>query len=420
MTVSFTPDDLIPALTESIFDLNVPKARTILALHPKIALHPRLFEQDVLFTLRGPGMGEALRDLLYDTGWFPANAAFGKAVVMATQYEDVDTLRWYFARWWEREALPLSNELKLEFKQALQMAVEDAKLKCLALLLSRGVHRMTGAIQDMSLLHDAIRREHSDVLHLLLDAGFDPNATPDGVLLPIEVALASGRVADVQSLIRHGARLYVISSPPKVGTQANPFSEFREGQSWVRSIAQGYPWVHLLVEQQLIEKYDLLDRFIDSSAHALAISPERRTLAHELIKDKSWACSVERMPEERHTLNAKRLNLLRRVFDAGISPNQADDFGWTPVFQAVLIGDTDALSIMNSHRMNLNNCTGVGTALTLSCQRNDCHTTAWLLDHGADPHLHDDQGQYPMDYARESGDAVLQALIGSALTKIST
>ena len=416
MTVSFTPDELVPALAESILELNLPKARTVLTLHPKIALHPRLLEQDILFTLRGPGFGESLRELLYDTGWFPSNESFGRAVFMSVQFEDVDTLRWYLARWWEKDALPLSDLLKHEFKQALQMAVEDAKLACLSVLLMRGIHRMTAATQDMCLLHDAIRRGHTDVLRLLLDAGFDPNVTPDGVLLPVEVALAAGRVEDVQLLIQHGARLYVMSSPPKTGSQPNPFSEFREGQSWVRSIAQGYPWVHLLVEQQFIEKYELLDRFIDSSAHALAVSPEGRTLAHELIKDKSWACSGERLPEERHTLNVKRLDLLRRVLDAGVSPNQADHYGWTSIFQAVLIGDTDALSMMNSHDMDLNRVTEVGTALTLACQRNDCHTTAWLLSHGANPQQPDEQGAYPMDYARESGDAVLQALIGESLT----
>ena len=111
---------------------------------------------------------------------------------------------------------------------------------------------MTSAIEEELLLHEAIRRNAYEALLMLLDAGFNPNHTPDGVLLPIEIALAGGQIKEVYALIEHGAKLYVTSSPPQASDLGNPFSEFRAGQSWVKSIAQGKRYNEaLLTDRQL-------------------------------------------------------------------------------------------------------------------------------------------------------------------------
>lgn len=410
---SISPDSLAQALSIAILNHDTPTTKTILQMDPTLAIHPRLLQGDVLDSLSLQS-SEELRDLLYDTKWFPSGDSFGEVILIACRANNIDALRWYFPRWWERDALPLSTQLAHYFRMALKTCVEDAHFQCLSILLMRGIHRLPGVLDDTPLLHDAIRLGHNEALVMLLDAGLDPNSTPDGVLLPIEVALAAGRVAEVQLLLRHGARLYVKSTPPT--TEINPFSEFREGQSWVRSIAEGFPWVMLLIEQHFIEKYDLLARFVESKAHATATDPDLRTLAHALVKDMSWVMAPERSDEEKRTLNAKRLDILRRVLDAGISPNASDIDGWTPVLHAVLIGDTDSLSVMYSYGMDLSLCTESGTALTLASQRGAANTVAWLLEHGADPQQKDEQGLTPMDYAVENGNVALQALL---LKKIS-
>jgi hypothetical protein len=404
--------ELIDALADAILSLDEPAVATITEVSPKLILNERFVQKDILFVLRGEA-GVRLREYLYEVGWFPAGDAFGSAIDLCAQYDDDQSMRWYFARWWEKDALPLSGELSNAFKRALKECVEYSKLSCLSILLFRGVHRMTMALETEPLLHEAIRRGQFDTLTLLLDAGFNPNKTPEGVLLPIEVALAAGEVKHVFTLIQNGAKLYVTSSPPTLKGVGNPFSEFRAGQSWVRSIAQGYPWCHLVLEQSFEEKYELLAHFINSKAHTLSVSPEKRTLAHELVKDKSWADSLEREPSRRATLNATRLEFLRKVLEAGVSPNAMDEAGWTPALQAVLLGDTDALSIMNSYGLNLNSVTEIGTPLILACQRGDAHTASWLIKRGADPAHRDIFNNSAKDYVEGGQDVVLKALFSN-------
>lgn len=407
------PNGNITLLAEAILNDDIHKVNTILSLYPDIATNPRFIKRDIFQQLQLDGNSALIRESLYSAKWFPHGNSFGIAIRLAVEYDKVDVLRWYFSRWRESYSLPLSPELKEEFRESLRIAVENSKLVSLSILLLRGIHRLTGALQDMCLLHDAIRRRNSDVLRLLLDAGFDTNSTPDGVLLPIEVALAAGRVDDVRLLIQHGAIVHVTSTP-STSELLNPFSEFSEGQSWIRSMANGYPWAHQLVEQSFIEKYDLLSDFIHSANQATAISPDDRTLAHELIKDKGWALSSEKKKSERAILNAKRLNLLSRVLDAGVSPNQVDRDGWTPVFQAVAIDDMEALSIMK-HSMDVNLCTEIGTALILACQKNNSYIAKWLLEHGADPTQHDLDGTSTLEYATEYGDTILESLVRKSI-----
>lgn len=402
-------DQLANSLALSIINSDAPTVKTIIDMDASLAIHPRLLQNDVLDSLINES-SDTIRDILYDAKWFPAGDSFGHIIFTACQRNNIDALRWYFPRWWERDALPLSTQLTFSFKNALKICVEDAHFDCLRVLLMRGIHRLPGVLDDIHLLHDSIRLGQHTALVMLLDAGLDPNSSPDGILLPIEVALAAGRVSDVLLLLKHGARLYVVSTPPQ-STILNHYSEFRAGQSWFGSLAEGFPWVMLLIEQHFIEKYDLLSRFVESKAHAIATSPQSRTLAHELVTDMSWALAPERTASESASLNAKRLNLLRRVLDHGVSPNAADVDGWTPILHAVLIGDTDALSVLSSYGMDLSICTESGTALTLAVQRGAANTVAWLLAHGANPIQPDKDDVTPLMYAEDSCNVAIQALL---------
>ena len=113
---------------------------------------------------------------------------------------------------------------------------------------------------------------------------------------------------------------------------------------------------------------------------------------------------------ERETLNAKRLNCLRRVFQAGVTPNQQDAEGWTPAMQAVLIGDLESLAIMRHHGLNLECVTPLGTLMTLAVQREDVSAIAWLLQAGASLKTKDMEGNTPMDYAKQTSPWVIDML----------
>lgn len=402
-------DLLAPSLADSILNFDLSTTKTILKLNPKIVLHQRFLESDILSALTSTP-GEQIRESMYESDWFPAGDSFGEVVKLSCETKNVDSLRWYFSRWWERDALPLSSQLENHFQLSLKNCVIEGDYDCLNILLLRGIHRLPGVLNGLSLLHDSIRLGHHHILTLLLDSGIDPNYTPDGVLLPIEVALSSGRVSEVLLLLRHGARLYVNSTPP---IEEISFTEFRSGQSWSRNIADGFPWVMLIIEQHFIEKYDLLAKFVDHKAHAVAKSKDNRTLAHELVTDMNWAFSTERSLDVNHGLNTKRLDLLRRVLEAGISPNMQDADGWTPVLHAVLIGDTDALSVLYRYNIDFSLCSSFGTALTLAAQRGAVNTVAWLLEHGADKNQTDSLGFTPMYYAEESNNIPILALLAS-------
>jgi len=100
-------------------------------------------------------------------------------------------------------------------------------------------------------------------------------------------------------------------------------------------------------------------------------------------------------------IEGQQWELARWLITRGANPNAAGDAGWRPLHHAVdLITDAET---QNGPMPQL--------------EQNLLALVSFLLDHGADPAIKDEEGSSPLDVARTSGDLAVVAKLEVLLTR---
>jgi ankyrin repeat protein len=100
-------------------------------------------------------------------------------------------------------------------------------------------------------------------------------------------------------------------------------------------------------------------------------------------------------------IEGQQWELARWLISKGANPNAAGDAGWRPLHHAVdLVTDAET---QNGPMPQL--------------EQNLLSLISFLLDHGADPALKDEEGSSPLDVARSAGGLPVVAKIEALLTR---
>lgn len=89
----------------------------------------------------------------------------------------------------------------------------------------------------------------------------------------------------------------------------------------------------------------------------------------------------------------------------GESPNQADEFGNTPLHYAIFIQSKEVTNLLLSYRANPNYQNKKGkTPLHIAVQKKNDYLARRLMKYGANPNIEDTQGNTPLHVAVRMGD----------------
>jgi len=118
---------------------------------------------------------------------------------------------------------------------------------------------------------------------------------------------------------------------------------------------------------------------------------------------------------------------LQESLNAGADPNQVADNGWTPLHEAVFVGDVAIVRLLIEGGANVNarvakdakGKSNQWTPLLLAISYNRAGIVSELLQRGADPNLPDARGITPLQLAREHNNDAIVKLLESAAPKKS-
>ena len=97
----------------------------------------------------------------------------------------------------------------------------------------------------------------------------------------------------------------------------------------------------------------------------------------------AFACAQDNSEKLYATIRAGDLPALETLLDQGVSPNEADGKGVTPLMNAAAIGSLEAMKLLVKRGADVNAQNGLGsTALMWSAH--DPGRVRLLLEHGAD------------------------------------
>jgi len=91
------------------------------------------------------------------------------------------------------------------------------------------------------------------------------------------------------------------------------------------------------------------------------------------------------------------------LLSKGASADSRDAVGWTPLYNAAVMGHTDIAMLLFEKGADVNARSSVGlTPLHLAAAEGRAETIRLLLESGADPSVESLDGKTPLDLARES------------------
>ncbi len=260
---------------------------------------------------------------------------------------------------------------------------------------SNGGHtRTVGALLDhdtvlddgSSALHAAVQNEHTEIVALLLDWGFDPNVGEELGSTPLHLAASQGLYEMASLLLGHGARTGVPAS--LVGEVSTPIYL---AASYFPSDDTSQKFIDLLLEhgaQMTVWEEVMMGKAAELRVRLegdpkLAVTPDR------------WGL----MPL-RYAIRSGDSSVVETLVEFGANFSTPGRYGYTPLFMAASNGHVEIIETLIELGANLNAVGRNGrTPLIVAAEYGHTNVVRALLEHGANPFAVRPNGHGPLSVA---------------------
>jgi ankyrin repeat protein len=100
---------------------------------------------------------------------------------------------------------------------------------------------------------------------------------------------------------------------------------------------------------------------------------------------------------------ADKYNIAELLLSFQASPHKSDKMKQTPIFRSVFVNNPAYIGLLVRYGADINACDVDGnTVLHIAVLENNIVIIKELLDHGANPHIQNNEGLYAIDYIRSS------------------
>ena len=264
--------------------------------------------------------------------------------------------------------------------------------------------------QDWTLLVTAADRDASEVVAFLLERGADPNVTTDGdvtVSSPLSKAMWRQDATIIEMLLKHGAK--------------TDFTYGRKGEwndtALLDAIESNHP--------ELVELLLKYEADVNLSPPNVGFTPLVAAVYYEWVSEQivellldngadpnKAGRSAPSMFPLRSAVGKRDLSTIKLLIKHGADVNQS-----FAIHVAVQSATDDVVSYLAQVRgADINHNPGFqGNApLHLAAMKGRLKAAKVLMQHGADPSLKNEDGQTPLDIARQQGRAELVKLLQGA------
>ena len=328
----------------------------------------------------------------------------------------------------------------LDGNTAIWLATTQGHNSVVRSMLDHGVDIHCKDKSGRTLLHNACVSPalEPEVVGTLVKKGADLNARSKNGVTPLHDASRLGNLPVVNKLLELGADHLIKDSSGRTPLLV----AWQHGESGIVKLLQQ----HSRTQQKLPDEASLPVWSLAKLGYADLVQEATRTRSSELhIRD----------PDNGYTalhwsIDCDRFTILEMLLDAGMSPNDTDDYGRTTLHIAAEFGDQEATARLLKEKPSLDVKNRWGaTALSVAQSNNEHFIAAQLLEagasiehgqkeevqptffaalqlgkleavrtllrHGADAHVKNDQNQTVMKVAKLSGNKELFAFVKQLL-----
>jgi ankyrin repeat protein len=257
-----------------------------------------------------------------------------------------------------------------------------------------------------TLLHYAARKGRGDIVQALLDAGANPDVQDNEGWTPLQYAQNNGVDA-------RGNRVRTTAQPNHYVAVAQILSHALQQQqsqapqqpmmfSSPRPAAMSSPNPHANGAPQPSAVAQAIDNAMKTRGFNNKLPAVQAVLAQLDPALVRAACTLQNEwgTVLHYAARKGRSDIVQSLLGAGANPNVQDNEGWTPLHYAANHG-------MNNHGVDINR------GRRPAQPQHYTEVVRVLLQHGADPTVHNAQGQTPLNYAMQQRNAhVVEALGG--------
>lgn len=293
------------------------------------------------------------------------------------------------------------------FMQACEAKQEAAAM----LLLERGADAYLADDEGCTMLFYAARAGLTRAVKALLEQGASPDDRNAAGVTPLDAARQSG-CNDIVEMLSAGVEDSAAQAEPPIGKaqpalQAMLEKPQKDGDSTLSEAPlEAHPPMTLVTAAQK-GNLEALRRLLDSG-----MDPDARDAAGavpmvEALKNGQWQAAglllqygggkVRDDWKASPVCMAGQLNaphFVRALIFNGTDPNQMDQFSHTPLYYALIAGDTDLAEALVKSGAKVDWTEGKAPPIIFECIRNNKRDAVeWLLRHGADVHAKNRYGQ---------------------------
>ncbi|KAF4961922.1 hypothetical protein FSARC_9963 [Fusarium sarcochroum] len=291
--------------------------------------------------------------------------------------------------------------------EACRLGMDDTIVKLLSVGADPSPEKGTN-LRDKTPLHSAVVYSRLSSANLLLDAGADVNQ-PDGFgHSPLWVAKSA---PVMKALLDKGAAIDAKATP---GGKVLPMQAMSQ-------------WGSFVALETILGYKDYREYFNETQAvyHpvSLAAQSQRQKCLDILLRYDMETNIIDEETEKRsplwHAINNERIDMCRALLENGANPNFAPDGAQTAFHKAVFAERVDILDLLLEHEadINIKETPGNGwsrTPLHAAIDWEDPERAEYLIDHGANPNVHDSDDIWVVFVAAQKGyNNVVRKLVGA-------